>query len=457
MICAPRDSSLVKSNSLGMTFNVNVFKNSIDWIGLLNIRLPTTNPCKISSMSDTKMKLPIPEPLRGNEIGTFTHSSVAERLPEIAERTLVENDFSPEVISKIRTIIDEIPEGKMRLLDDPCAPDSEDWHSYVTGYLDQNWLDVPWFFAEFYFYRRILEATGFFRPNDNGFQRDPFNLQKRLGLEVVQDLVGDLAALVGECVQSREKVDETIAQLLKVGLWGNQADLSMWPVDEKGKGEKRDPNSIAERILIDDTDRIVARMTGFSPSMDRVDIILDNAGFELLTDLLLADYVLSCGLSSVLYLHPKSYPIFVSDVIHDDLEWTLDVLSENSSADVRASVVRLRAHQREGRLRVHEHIFWTSPLALWEIPQDLCDELSKSDLVLFKGDMNYRRLLGDRHWDYEVPFEEVMSYFPAPIAAVRTLKAEIVCGLTEGQPEATALKDPEWMVNGQWGVIQFRG
>jgi uncharacterized protein with ATP-grasp and redox domains len=408
-------------------------------------------------MPETNMKIPIPEPLRGNEIGTFTHSSVAERLPEIAERTIAENRFPPGVEAKVKLLIDEIPGGKIRLLDDPGAPDSEDWHSYVTGYLDQNWLEVPWFFAEFYFYRRILEATGFFSPNDNGYQRDPFNLQKQRGFEAAKDLIRDLAALVGERIQSREKVDETIAQLLKVSLWGNQADLSMWPVGEGGEGEKRDPNSIVDRILIDDTDRIVASMLGTSPSMDRADIILDNAGFELITDLLLADYVLSSGLSSVLYLHPKSYPIFVSDVIHDDLVWTLDALSENPSVDVRASVDRLRDHQRQGRLRVHEHTFWTSPLALWEMTQDLCDELSKSDLVVFKGDMNYRRLLGDRHWGYEVPFEEVLSYFTAPITAVRTLKAEIVCGLKEGQAETTALKDPEWMVNGQWGVIQFRG
>ena len=423
----------------------------------MDYRSTNVNPSTISPMPDTNMNLPIPEPLRGIEIGTFTHSSVAERLPEIAERTIAENRFPPEVEEKVKLLIDEIPEGTIRLLDDPGAPDSEDWHSYVTEYLGQNWLEVPWFFAEFYFYHRILEATGFFRANDNGFKRDPFNLQKRRGFEAVKYLVGDLAALVGERIQSREKADETIARLLKASLWGNQADLSMWPVGEGGEGEERDPNSIADRILIDDTDRIVARVIGYSPSMDRIDIILDNAGFELLTDLLLTDYVLSCGLSSVLYLHPKSYPVFVSDVIPVDLEWTLDALSENSSADVRASVDRLRAHQREGRLRVHEHVFWTSPLALWEMPQDLSDELSKSNLVLFKGDMNYRRLLGDRHWAYEVPFEEILNYFPVPITAVRTLKAEIVCGLREGQAEATALKDPEWMVNGQWGVIQFRG
>ena len=110
-------------------------------------------------MPDINMNLPIPEPLRGNEIGTFTHSSVAERLPEIAERTIAENRFQPEVEEKVKLLIDEIPEGKIRLLDDPGAPDSKDWHSYVTGCLDQNWLEVPWFFAEFYFYRRILDDS----------------------------------------------------------------------------------------------------------------------------------------------------------------------------------------------------------------------------------------------------------------------------------------------------------
>ena len=90
------------------------------------------------------------------------------------------------------------------------------------------------------------------------------------------------------------------------------------------------------------------------------------------------------------------------------------------------------------------------------MPESLRRELGKSDLVLFKGDMNYRRLLGDRHWGYEDPFEEIMAYFPAPVVAIRTLKAEVVCGLRPGQADETAAKDPEWMVDAKWGVIQFR-
>ena len=92
-------------------------------LSLWNYPSTTTNPCKISPMPDINMNLPIPEPLRGNEIGTFTHSSVAERLPEIAERTIAENRFQPEVEEKVKLLIDEIPEGKIRLLDDPGAPD----------------------------------------------------------------------------------------------------------------------------------------------------------------------------------------------------------------------------------------------------------------------------------------------------------------------------------------------
>jgi hypothetical protein len=130
---------------------------------------------KIASMSDTKLNIPIPESLRGIEYGTFTHSSVVERLPEIAERSIAENDFSLDVISMIRAMIDEIPEGKMRLLDDPQAPDSSEWHSYVSEYLGQNWLEVPWFFVEFYFYHRILEATGYYRVGEPSFEVDPFH------------------------------------------------------------------------------------------------------------------------------------------------------------------------------------------------------------------------------------------------------------------------------------------
>ena len=41
------------------------------------------------------------------------------------------------------------------------------------------------------------------------------------------------------------------------------------------------------------------------------------------------------------------------------------------------------------------------------------------------------------------------------ILALRTVKAELICGLAPGQALQTAAQDSDWMVNGRWGVIQF--
>ena len=34
-------------------------------------------------------------------------------------------------------------------------------------------------------------------------------------------------------------------------------------------------------------------------------------------------------------------------------------------------------------------------------------------------------------------------------------KADIVTGLVDGQAEKARTKDPKWMINGDWGVIQL--
>lgn len=407
-------------------------------------------------MSDVRMGIPVPAPLRGADPGSFAQRSVVKRLPEIAKRTIGENEFSVEVIAKIEAIIDEIPEGKLRRLNDPAAPDSQAWNAYLSQYPDHNWLQVPWFFAEFYFYRRILEACGFFRSDAPGFRKDPYRFQKIRGYESALDMIADIVAFVAEGIEDHGEVAPTLQRLLGIGLWGNQADLSMWPVDESGRGERGTDNAVQHQILVDHSVPIARYLITRARPLARMDIVVDNAGFEFVTDLMLADYVLSGELSQVVCLYPKAYPIFVSDVIHADFDWTLDAMADHPADLVLASVDRLREYRRKGRLVIADHLFWTSPLAMWEMPQDLYDELSRSDLVLFKGDMNYRRLLGDRHWDYEMPFEEIMRYFPSPVVAIRALKSELICGLSVGQAKEIAGRDPEWMVNGNWGLIQFR-
>ena len=54
-------------------------------------------------------------------------------------------------------------------------------------------------------------------------------------------------------------------------------------------------------------------------------------------------------------------------------------------------------------------------------------------------------------------FQDILNYFPAPLCALRTLKAELAAGLDAEQTCRISLEDPDWMTNGRWGVIQVAG
>jgi hypothetical protein len=117
---------------------------------------------------------------------------------------------------------------------------------------------------------------------------------------------------------------------------------------------------------------------------------------------------------------------------------------------------RLRAHLETGRLQLRAHWFYATSLFYFQLPPDLDAELRGMDLVVLKGDVNYRRLLGDAHWPPTTPFEQATAYFPAPCAALRTLKAELVVGLGPGDSERRQAQDPDWLVNGRYGLVQAR-
>jgi hypothetical protein len=165
--------------------------------------------------------------------------------------------------------------------------------------------------------------------------------------------------------------------------------------------------------------------------------------------------LLSSGLAGIVRLHVKPHPTYVSDAMIKDVRTTLDFFEADSDPQVNALGSRLTNDWERDRLQVKENFFWTSPLPAWEMPVLLRDELSAADLVISKGDANYRRLLGDLDWPFTTSFADILAYFPAPIVALRTVKAEIACGLQPGQAENVAAQDPDWMIDGRWGVVQF--
>jgi len=400
--------------------------------------------------------LPIPEPLRGSEIGSFAHDTIVRRLPDIVHRTIAENEFSPTIVMDLQKLIKEIPAAQIRPLEDEEAPDKRGWDANVAPYSSMNWLEVPWFFAEFYLYRRILEATGYFRVGGEGHLRDPYHLQKKRGLENARDAMQSLCTRNNRWIDQRNRSHEAITSMLLLDLWGNKADLSLWPVGERGQEYLAQEGEDQERVVANHSIKLVEYLYGQEPGKARIDLLLDNAGFELMADLSLTDFLISNDFADRVILHPKTYPVFVSDALITDVEEIITFMESQSCSACGVVGKRLRDYLQDERLVYHQDNFWTSPLALWEMPTELHAYLEGSDLVISKGDANYRRLLGDRHWEITTSFGEIVGYFPAPIVALRACKSDVMCGLAPGQAEALMEKDPEWMTNGQWGVIQYK-
>jgi uncharacterized protein with ATP-grasp and redox domains len=387
----------------------------------------------------------------GAEIGSFAHHTVTVRMPDIAARVITENDFPPEINDRIESLISEISTGTIRLLDDPSAPDAAGWNAAILHYLGLDWLHVPWFFAETYMYRRIIEATRYYQPGVT-FHTDPYLQQKRMGLNTAQQGIAALWRQVDEWVRDHQFLPSHLQTLLKADLWGNQADLSVFPAGKEGQPAHDSSSNTQDQLLVDNSRQVTEVLFHRAP-VNRVDLVLDNAGFELTGDLALAYFLLSGNLAEIVRLHVKFHPTFVSDTIAEDVHSTLEFLSSNN--ETFPMVEGLRHLLKQNKLQITTHMFWTSPLPAWQLPPDLRDDFSNSNLVIFKGDANYRRLLGDLHWPFTTPFSDIVRYFPTPLLALRALKSEIAVGLAPDQPERLFDVDPKWLVDGRWGLLQY--
>jgi uncharacterized protein with ATP-grasp and redox domains len=400
---------------------------------------------------------PFPESLSGSVSGSFAQYTITQRFPKIIRRTLADNDFPAQVRQKLESLIEEIPVASLSELDDPAAPDIHDWERYLAPYLNNNWLQVPWFFAEMYFYRRILAAIGFHQSGVMGGY-DPFLAQKQRALESASDSTGNLGEQLAQAIiawQAGSGDPRTdLQQLLVLDVWGNQADLSMWSADEN-RPDHQDTDDQRTHLLVDDSNLVFDYLTNSQDQPEMVDFILDNYGPELVHDIGLADYLLSTKMVSRVRFHAKPTPHYVSDAMIKDIHSTLAYLAGSQEQSVRELAERVNEHLLVRRLELMEDYFWTSPCYFWEMPKYLREELSQSDLVISKGDANYRRLTGDLNWPPTTPFNEVVRYFPTALLALRVLKAELALGLSPQQVNELDHQEPDWRFNGNWAVIQF--
>ncbi len=208
----------------------------------------------------------------------------------------------------------------------------------------------------------------------------------------------------------------------------------------------------ADGLLVDDGAAVLAHLRERPPG--RVCLIADNAGRELLPDLVLLDHLLTSGPADTATLCVKPRPYYVSDATAADAYAALRRLRDATGAAGKAGA-RLWQAVGSGRLAVDTHDFFCAPFPFSAMPDDLRAALATATLTITKGDLNYRRLVDDRHWPATTPFAEVTGYFPGPVAALRTVKSDAVVGLDPATAQALE-PEPGWRSSGTRAVIQFR-
>jgi len=385
-----------------------------------------------------------PPHLMVSEPGSFAEYTIRVRKPQIIADIMNHNDYPADVERALRAFSHEIAEQAVAPLSEE-TPDRDLWRQAWEPFKAARWHDLPWYLAETFFYRRVLEITRYFQPGKwHGV--DPFARQKR------QALTDGLSALASiyHAMPSQAMPEARFAYWIYQSVWGNRADLSNIPVSTSAFGSLRDGS---ELLLIDHSHEAWALLS--SGRVQRLDLVADNAGLELLVDLGMVAFLLNHTPVQSVCVHLKRYPFFVSDAMPVDCEAAIEALC---TAPVKALADlgnRLKALIDRSRLQLTTDPFWSTCLFFSQFPQPLYKALQDSDLLILKGDVNYRRLLEDRHWPAATPLEEITTFMPSSFLALRTLKGELIVGLPDGLARHLDRQDADWLINGKRGLIHL--
>jgi len=260
-----------------------------------------------------------------------------------------------------------------------------------------------------------------------------------------------------ETVGRSDSLEVFFNNLMQMSVWANRNDLSLsaGSVDSECRDLVVNLDLFTPNLLINDSPLVWTYIKNLQDKGEfgQLSIIMDNIGLELICDLCLADFFIHYGLFSKVCFYVKKLPWFVSDVSSRDFHWTLQQL-KNDRPDL---VGKWLDYLRSGKWQVIEETYWTSPVPyhlMESLDNRLYQQLSSCKLLIFKGDLNYRKLGADLQWPSDTSFESFLRNFrPSPLVVMRTLKSEIICGNLE--TDKLSSQCDNWLVSGEYAVMQF--
>ena len=431
---------------------------------------------------------PFGVPLSGVYKRSFAYITIKDRLPVILTKivdTLSRNkdniaqQYGENASEDIKQIVGFISKLKnemvtnktlkpLRLLPNAIGNDAEEWNKYLIKRTEieagtPTWFNTAWLYCECYLYRALAQE---FVLTKCLHDYDPFEEQKQSALTNSQISIKALCTYTMNLAQRTEALSvvetkEELFKFLKLTLWGNKCDLSLSAGAEVSQSGNPVEvlKSLDKDILVDNSESVWNLLrTRDTNDTVVVDIILDNAGYELFTDLCLATFLVAQKLAGKVRFYVKHYPWYVSDTMTKDFHWTIEYMNNSSNKDLQELGKLARIHLKNNVWTVEEESYWTGPYDFARMKEHdpaLYGKLSEAKLAIFKGDLNYRKLVGDINWEYTTEFTTALRGFqPTNILSLRTVKSDVCAGLPSGVADDLFRGNESWMFTGQYGLIQ---
>ncbi|KAG8690409.1 hypothetical protein FRC11_011765 [Ceratobasidium sp. 423] len=435
--------------------------------------------------------------LRSYDISSDSYTTVSKRWPVIITNFIdtiyravdAEGTTNPEKVTEGKALISRLSKLKYDMSHDrpleeipedggPNSKVYNDRLQHLANSSDNTWMKISWLFGD------ILRATQHWSTFDPFFQQKEDTFRESGAAvhqlaQVMVDIEGRRKEFQQDADGWEDKLAIVFAEMVQMCLWGNATDLSMLPSMDpadiallQAVGEDK-----AHLILRNDAGALWEHVRSLRDA--RLDFVLDNAGFELFTDLVFADFLITyTPYVNKAVFHPKPIPWFVSDVTPGDWDAIFRVLKDPSffgalgQSLARPESLKRMIDRWEGYIQTgvfalgprEAYDFWVAPGGFWEIAPGRDGEvagkiLDGSGLVIFKGDLNYRKLTGDIKWPNNTPWEEAIGPLAGrfPLLSLRTCKADVVVGLGPGVAEGLDAdpKEKGWRASGKYGLISF--
>ncbi|XP_047738644.1 LOW QUALITY PROTEIN: damage-control phosphatase ARMT1 [Hyalella azteca] len=390
------------------------------------------------------------------------------------------------------------------LLPLPEHDDTALWNACLTSYQNKHneaprWFTAPWLLVECYLYKRIhhtflctwatynlpcdllsvwgnqydLSLSGGTAVAVAGVSNDCQEASPAAGISTVssdgKSILRLIARSYGEdCydvgsndVSSRSRHDDacprdkTIADSSAVA--DSKADRASVYSDVNAIGDRAADNvtnadhcrildwltSVRQDFLVNDSAEVCQLLRAKSAADSTLALVLDNAGYELLTDVCLTLVLTQARLVRHVDVYVKTRPWFVSDTTAADISHTLRWLRMSVSAPPSWLSATCR---RVALSACHVILLY----------RNRSPPLTR---VSLQGDLNYRKLVGDLSWPSTTPFREVLGPELAqlgPVLALRTVKGGPAVGASEEQLQRVRGRlGDQWANEGKCGMIQL--